>query len=99
MPKLNTKNISIAFEQLMPKYFAVHLANRNIRVNSISPGRNFNPVKPQGSMFIENYKRNCPMKRMGENKDIIGAIIYFASKASSYTTGQNLLVDGGLSSW
>ena len=83
----------------MTKYFAVHLANRNIRVNSISPGGIFNPDKPQGSMFIENYSRNCPMKRMGENKDIIGAIIYFATKASSYTTGQNLVVDGGLSSW
>ena len=83
----------------MTKYFAVHLANRNIRVNSISPGGIFNPNKPQGSKFIENYKKNCPMNRMGENKDIIGAIIYFASEASSYTTGQNLVVDGGFTSW
>ena len=39
------------------------------------------------------------MKRMAEEKEIVGAILYLASSAASYTTGQNILIDGGLTSW
>jgi NAD(P)-dependent dehydrogenase (short-subunit alcohol dehydrogenase family) len=83
----------------MTKYFAVHLADRNIRVNAVSPGGIFNPQIPQGGDFIRNYSFRCPMKRMGEQSEIIGAIFYFSSDAASYTTGQNLIVDGGITCW
>lgn len=83
----------------MTKYFAVHLAARNIRVNCVSPGGVFNPRTPQNEAFRRKYEDRVPMKRMGDQEEIIGAIVYFAGSAASYTTGQNLLVDGGMSCW
>jgi len=83
----------------MTKYFAVHLAERNIRVNCVSPGGIFNPKCPQGDEFQENYAFRTPMKRMADDEEMIGAIMYLASDAASYTTGQNLVIDGGLTAW
>ena len=83
----------------MTKYFAVHLAGRNIRVNAVSPGGIFNPKAPQGEDFLKNYSFRCPMKRMANDVEMIGAILYLSSDASSYTTGQNIIIDGGLTCW
>jgi NAD(P)-dependent dehydrogenase (short-subunit alcohol dehydrogenase family) len=83
----------------MTKYFAVHLADRNIRVNCVSPGGIFNPQNPQGEGFMENYAFRTPMKRMADDEEMIGAILYLASDASTYTTGQNIVIDGGLTAW
>jgi len=83
----------------MTKYFAVHLAERNIRVNCVSPGGIFNPKNPQGEGFQENYAFRTPMKRMADDEEMIGAIMYLASDASTYTTGQNIVIDGGLTAW
>jgi len=83
----------------MTKYFAIHLADRNIRVNTVSPGGIYNSDKPQGKDFIKNYSTKCPMKRMANSEEMLGAIIYLATDAASYTTGENILVDGGISCW
>ena len=83
----------------MTKYFAVHLAERDIRVNCVSPGGIFNPDNPQGDDFQKHYKYRTPMKRMARTEELLGAILYLASEASSYTTGQNIVVDGGFSAW
>ena len=83
----------------MSKYFAVHLAERNIRCNSVSPGGIFNPENPQGKDFVSKYSERCPMKRMADANEIIGAIVYLSSDIASYTTGQNITVDGGTSAW
>lgn len=83
----------------MTKYFAVHLADRKIRVNAVSPGGVFNQDAPQGRDFIRNYSFRCPMKRMAKDSELVGAVLYLSSEASSYTTGQNVIVDGGLSCW
>lgn len=83
----------------MTKYFAVHLAQEQIRVNAVSPGGIFNPEDPQGEDFIKNYSFRCPMGRMADAGEMIGAILYLASDAASYTTGQNMVIDGGMTSW
>jgi NAD(P)-dependent dehydrogenase (short-subunit alcohol dehydrogenase family) len=83
----------------MTKYFGVHLAGRNIRVNAVSPGGIFNPANPQGPEFLQNYSFRCPMKRMANDDEIIGAILYLAGEAATYTTGHNIIVDGGMTSW
>lgn len=83
----------------MTKYFAVHLAERNIRVNAVSPGGIFNPQNPQGADFIRNYSYRVPMKRMAKDDEMIGAVLYLAGNAAGYTTGQNVVVDGGMTCW
>jgi NAD(P)-dependent dehydrogenase (short-subunit alcohol dehydrogenase family) len=83
----------------MTRYFAVHLADRNIRVNAVSPGGIYNPDSPQGEDFIKNYSFRCPMKRMANDTEVVGAIIYLSSDAASYTTGHNIIVDGGMNCW
>lgn len=83
----------------MTKYFGVHLADRNIRVNAVSPGGIFNPANPQGPEFLQHYSYRCPMKRMANDDEMIGAVLYLAGDAATYTTGQNITVDGGMTSW
>ena len=83
----------------MTKYFSVHLSDIGIRVNSVSPGGIFNPKSPQSENFINEYSRRNPMGRMANTDEILGAILYLSSKASSYTNGHNLIVDGGMCAW
>ena len=83
----------------MTRYFGVHLAERNIRVNAISPGGILNAENPQGEDFRKNYSHRCPMGRMANVDELIGAAIYLSSKSASYTTGHNLVVDGAMSCW
>ena len=65
-------------------------------MNCISPGGVF---AGQPASFVKKYCERIPLKRMAETKDIVGGVIYLASDASSYVTGQNLIIDGGLSAW
>jgi NAD(P)-dependent dehydrogenase (short-subunit alcohol dehydrogenase family) len=83
----------------LTRYFAVHLAKKNIRVNSISPGGIFNEKNPQNKSFVKNYSKKNPMNRMAFADEIVGGVIYLASKSSSYTNGHNLIIDGGMSCW
>lgn len=79
------------------KYFSVLLAKKKITVNSISPGGILNKRK-QKKDFIKRYKSRVPMGRMANIEDIITAVLMFASDKTKYTTGQNLIIDGGLTS-
>jgi NAD(P)-dependent dehydrogenase (short-subunit alcohol dehydrogenase family) len=74
------------------KYMATYYAKDNIRVNCVSPGGVFD--KQSGS-FVEKYIAKTPLGRMATPGDIVGAVLYLASAASSYVTGHNLIVDGG----
>jgi NAD(P)-dependent dehydrogenase (short-subunit alcohol dehydrogenase family) len=83
----------------MTKYFSAHLADRNIRVNCVSPGGILNPENPQGKDFQKNYSYRTPMKRMANTEEMVGAILYLAGDSASYTTGQNIVIDGGFTAW
>ncbi len=76
----------------LSKYMAIYYAKDNIRVNCISPGGIFDK---QQADFVERYIAKTPLGRMAIPKDIVGAVLYLASDASSYVTGHNLIVDGG----
>lgn len=80
----------------MTKYFAAHAANDGIRVNCVSPGGIFNN---QGADFVANYSTRTPAGRMGNETEICGAVLFLASKESSYVSGQNIVVDGGFTAW
>jgi len=81
----------------LTKYFATLFGKNNILVNCISPGGIHD--KNHSKFFLNQYKKRVPLNRLAIEKDIIGAILYFSSNGCSYTTGQNLVIDGGLSSW
>ena len=80
----------------LTKYFAVHLADYGIRVNSISPGGVNNK---QGKDFIKNYSYRTPLGRMADESEISGTAVFLASDEASYISGQNIAVDGGWTSW
>ncbi len=75
------------------RFMARMLADKNIRVNCISPGGLF---KNQAQRFVENYCRKVPVGRMANEDDIKGLAVLLASDASSYINGENILMDGGL---
>ena len=55
--------------------------------------------KPQKNSFIKSYSLRIPKGRMGNSEDLHTGIIFLASSKSEYISGQNILIDGGLSSW
>lgn len=67
-----------------------------IRVNSISPG---GILRDQPQEFVQRYIQKTPLKRMGSESDIVGAVIYLSTNLSSWVTGQNIIVDGGWGVW
>ena len=78
------------------RYLASYLGKWNIRVNCVSPGGVFDRNSPeQNEIFIRNYTRQCPMKRMAEPEDIAPVAIFLASDMARYVTGQNVAADGG----
>ena len=80
----------------LTKYLATYWAKDNIRVNAITPG---GVESGQNEQFQSLYSKRVPLGRMGQASEMVAALVYLASDASSYVTGQNLIVDGGLTAW
>lgn len=79
----------------LTKYFAHYLGPDNVRVNAVSPGPFPNPKVQENTRFISELEKRTALGRIGEPRELIGAVVYLASEASSYVTGHNLVVDGG----
>jgi len=88
-------NASKAGVILLSKCLAVEWAPYGIRVNSLSPGYMRTEMTGMAEHLVPQWETLIPMNRMGEPKELIGAVIYLASDASSYTTGSDIIVDGG----
>ena len=80
----------------LTKYLATYWADHGVRVNAISPGGVFNNQDPA---FVERLTRLIPMGRMADVDESRAAVQFLCSDASSYMTGQNLVMDGGRSVW
>ena len=83
--------------------WTVDLKERKIRVNAISPGPIDTPIfssimqnEEQSELFKKNIVNAVPMKRMGSPDEVAKAVSFLASDESSYVTGIELFVDGGL---
>jgi gluconate 5-dehydrogenase len=81
----------------LTRHLAVYWAADEVRVNCLSPGPF--PGEKADPRMVERLCTKSPMKRMGLPHELKGAIVFLASDASSYMTGQNLLIDGGWTAW
>ena len=86
--------------KMLTKQLAVEWCKYGITVNAIGPA--YFPSELTAHIlededFMNAIRTRCPMGRPGREGELDGAVLYFASDASSYTTGQLLLVDGGWS--
>ncbi len=85
----------------MVRYFAVILGPKGIRVNSVSPAavlkKVAQPFYKKHKTLFHLYQQVIPLGRMGTPEDIADVVAYLCSPESLYITGQNIVVDGGLS--
>jgi len=85
----------------MTRSMAMEWGPHGVRVNAIAPGFTMTelgrPLWEDNEEMNQWRQQNTPLRRMGQPKDMVGAAIFLASKASSYITGQILYVDGGTS--
>lgn len=104
-PGLSIYSISKAGIMMMTKAFASELIRYNIQVNTISPGpistkmmnSHWGHLPPEEAQKVkEAVEKALPSGRMGNPDEIAGAALYLASDASSYVTGSEILIDGGL---
>ena len=83
--------------------FALEWAKHNINVNAIGPGPTITELNRKyfedNPADLQQRIDSIPMARLGDPLDLVGAAIFLASDASSYVTGQTLLVDGGSTIW
>ena len=80
----------------MTKYLGVYFAKQNIRVNCLSPTGVYNDHPEE---FVKKLSNIIPMGRMAHIDEYKGAIVFLCSEASSYMTGENMVIDGGKTVW
>ncbi len=91
--------ISKAADMQIARNLAVEFGPDNIRVNCIAPGlvkTDFAAKLWQDTERAKRREQITPLRRLGEPEDIAGAAVYLAARAGNWTTGQTLVVDGGV---
>ena len=91
-------NASKAAVDQLTKSLAVEWADLGVRVNAVAPGyflsdmtRQFTDANPE---LAARWRGMIPLGRMGEPEDLDGLVVYLCSSASSYLTGQSIVIDG-----
>lgn len=92
-------SISKAGVIMVTKVMAVELAQFNIRVNAIAPGNVHTQLGDSRYGVVPNFEeetlKRTPLGRIADPDEMVGAMLYLASDASSFVTGQSFIVDGG----
>lgn len=88
-----------AIAQLV-RYLAAHYGRRRIRVNGVAPGAfPRDSVRAENPEFVERLAEKSMLGRIGRREETVGPVLFLASEASSFVTGQILSVDGGVTAW
>ncbi len=80
----------------LTKYLASYWGSVGVRVNAVTPGGVFSG---QNETFVAAYSQRTMLGRMAQPEEIASATAYLMSEGAAYVTGQNLVVDGGLTAW
>ena len=90
--------ISKAADLQLVRNLAVEHGPHNVRVNAISPGlirTDFARALWENPDILKRATAADPLRRIGEPEELAGIAVYLASRAGTFTTGQNFVVDGG----
>jgi NAD(P)-dependent dehydrogenase (short-subunit alcohol dehydrogenase family) len=91
--------ISKAADMQLARNLAVEYGPHNVRVNCIAPGlikTDFAKALWEDAEALKKRNATTPLRRIGDPDEIAGAAVYLASPASSFMTGQSLVIDGGV---
>lgn len=94
-------NASKAGVAHLTRSLAMEWVGRGVRVNSISPGYTATPMnlRPDVAEQARRFEADTPMGRMARVDEMVGPAVFLLSEASSFCTGLDLLVDGGITCW
>jgi NAD(P)-dependent dehydrogenase (short-subunit alcohol dehydrogenase family) len=81
---------------MLTKYLGAYWGSRGVRVNCVTPHGVWNDHEPG---FERRFSEKSPMKRMMKVDEVVGAVLFLASGASSYATASNVLIEGGWTAW
>ena len=99
-PYIGIYSVSKAALIAFTKLWALELGSSNIAVNAICPGLFLTPMYKDNPEFIREFARRrnvkLPLDRIGESKQVADVALFLASPASDYITGQNIILDGGM---
>ncbi len=89
----------------LTRTLAAEWASRGVRVNSVSPGYTRTALvdqfiqEPVGAETYPVWMERTPMGRLAEVEDLVGAVVYLSCEASDFTTGHDMVIDGGYTVW
>jgi NAD(P)-dependent dehydrogenase (short-subunit alcohol dehydrogenase family) len=98
-PVIGAYGISKAADMQLTRNLAVEFGPDNVRVNCIAPGlvkTDFARALWEDPKRIEATNSTVPLRRIGEPDDIAGAVVFLASRAGAFMTGQAMVIDGGV---
>ena len=97
-PNIGAYNVSKAADFQLARNYAVEFGPDNVRVNCVAPGlikTDFARALWEDPVRIRAANESVPLRRIGEPEEIAGAVVFLASRAAAFMTGQAVVVDGG----